>query len=75
MSEYPSQIEFMQAHIEALEAELKFFRSQFPTAARNWQKAAQQSFAPDEGYCRCRITKTEAVLAGSLCPKCCRPRR
>ncbi len=37
--------------------------------------AAEQSFAPDEGYCRCPITKTEAVLAGSLCPKCFRPRR
>ncbi len=37
--------------------------------------AAQQGFAPDEGYCRCPITKTEAVLAGSLCPKCFRPRR
>ena len=27
----------------------------------------------DNGYCHCPITKTEAVLKGSLCPTCLRP--
>lgn len=38
-------------------------------------EAAQQSVQSDDGYCHCPITKTEAVLAGSLCSKCFRHRR
>ncbi len=39
--------------------------------AANWL-SAQQSVQADDGYCHCPITKTEAVLAGSLCSKCFR---
>jgi hypothetical protein len=36
--------------VEALEAELHFFRSAFPRAAANYKKvAAQQTLAPDAG--------------------------
>lgn len=49
MSEYPSTEDFMAAHIQALEAELHFFRSVFPRAAQNYQKmlAAQHSLHSD----------------------------
>ena len=75
MSEYPSQEEFMQAHIEALEAELNFFRSQFPTAARNWQKATQQLLAVDETICSCSHDVYENVVSPGNCMACGKPFR
>jgi hypothetical protein len=69
---------------------LKEFRDKFctPCTATNtcgncllqsaWaavEEAAQHRVQADDGYCHCPITKTEAVLAGSLCPRCFRHRR
>jgi hypothetical protein len=74
MSEYPSQIDFMTAHIESLEAELKFFRSAFPRAAANYKKVVARGQADGLKWCiRCR--KFTISYSSGNCAVCNTARR